>query len=331
MRDLSDSDEDERPQKRYKKFDNWEDEFAHLEKFKNKGIVNHLFDKFGVYFMDLRCVTSGTLLQKHPNYWVFKDYRYKDNTWEKILKQFHGNWSGHDEHMKRADPECVQILKDTLGLSFLEDLGYNGNEYYLVSDNKVLLKYEDKVWTKYERPVVNDRVQFAEFETTNAIRCDMYKKPEVKVYEKTAIKKMLVSPFFLNSFPAEVSIRLTYMDDNQEQKVVFEQDVVEYIGTPYKKCEWSSECSHGNPFTYFAKRRNEINFKNINFSSLEEIIINHVPDKDENYTIVFIDKNGVSVDSTASNTDLKYLVYTNKASWIGTDVPSQTPQEFFHV
>jgi hypothetical protein len=121
------------------------------------------------------------------------------------------------------------------------------------------------------------------------------------------------------------------MDDRQEKKTVFEQDVVEYIGSPYKNCEWTSECSNGKPFTYFTKSRNHIKFKNINFSLVEEIIINHLPDKDENYTIVFIDKNGVSVDSTASKNDLKYLVYVNKASWVGTDVPSKTPKEFFNI
>lgn len=318
MRDLSDSDnEDDHRPKKYKKFDHWEDEYAHLEKFKNKEIVNQLSEQFGVYFMNLRCVNKGTLLQKHPNYWTFDGYRYKDHKWEKILKQFHGNWSGHDEHIKRADPECVQILKDTFGLSFLEDLGYNGSEYYLVDDNKVLLKYEDKVWTKYDRPVVVDKVQIA--------------SAPLEPRERTAIKKILVSPFFLESYPAQVSITITYMDDRQEQKVVFEQDVVEYIGSPYKNCDWSSECNHGSPFTYFVKCRNQIKFKNINFSSLEEIIINHVPDKDENYTIVFIDKNGVSVDSTATKNDMKYLVYNNKTSWIGTDVPSETPKEFFNI
>ena len=333
MRDLSDSDnEDEKPRRKYKKFDNWEDEFAHLEKFKNKEIVNQLSEQFGVYFMNLRCVNKGTLPQKHPNYWVFNGYRYKDHKWEKILKQFNNCWSAHDEHVKRAtdDPECVQILKDTLGLSFLEDIRHNGAEYYLVSDNKVNLKYEDKVWTKYDRPVeIPIMFASAELEVDDLPSTEL--KDYINVYEKTAIKKIAVSPFFLESYPAQVSITITYMDDRQEKKTVFEQDVVEYIGSPYKNCEWTSECSHGKPFTYFTKSRNHIKFKNINFSLLEEIIINHLPDKDENYTIVFIDKNGVSVDSTASKNDLKYLVYVNKASWVGTDVPSKTPKEFFNI
>lgn len=85
MYELSDDEEEDciRPIKQ--KFPTWEDEYAHLQKFKNKKIVKDLKDKFDVNFMDLRCLYPGSIKESHPMYWSFK-------MGNRIFKYFNDEW-----------------------------------------------------------------------------------------------------------------------------------------------------------------------------------------------------------------------------------------------
>ena len=133
------------------KFNTWEEEYNHLEKFKDKILVKALMDKYSVNFMDLRCTDNYNFRLHEDSSQIFK-YDPKTREWDKRMDNFY-SWDQQYDHIEKSkDTEMVESLEKTFGYSFMNDirtLTSNKNfEFYLISDRKTELKYEHKTWTK---------------------------------------------------------------------------------------------------------------------------------------------------------------------------------------
>jgi hypothetical protein len=162
------------------KFETWEEEYNHLEKFKDKTLVKTLMDKYSINFMDLECINKSTMKKHYPDYYNFhlredssQFFKYDPQTceWDKRMANFY-SWDQQYEHVEKSkDTEMVESLEKTFGYSFMNDIRPIKNfEFYLISDRKTQLKYEDKTWTK---SLYCDR--------TKAVRIPMFESSNKKI------------------------------------------------------------------------------------------------------------------------------------------------------
>ncbi len=137
-------------------FETWAEEYAYHQHCKNDLMVQSLRETFGLELIQLKQVFTNTFRHRINR---GDQYKYTGKTWEKLPPKWN-SWYDYDYHVEKAerDPKMVQTLRDTFDLDFINDLRSNGKYYYLVTDGDTFLKYKGEVWTKFPRPVVNDRI-----------------------------------------------------------------------------------------------------------------------------------------------------------------------------
>ena len=146
-------------------FKTWEEEFRHIGMSKDVTLVQTLKDQHGIDFMKLRAVHPKSSV-RDPGYYEFqydtKHIRFDPITKEwKILGDNFTNWAEQHEHLELSkDLEMVELLRDTFGYSFVDDIrAYGDSEFKVIREPQVRLRYRNKEWT---RRVVTD--------TTRAVR-----------------------------------------------------------------------------------------------------------------------------------------------------------------
>lgn len=187
------------------KFDTWEQECNHLEKAKDKTLVKTLMDTYSVNFMDLRCIDSSSLKKYDPKYYEFRLHKGNDRfrydpikcEWEKMMDHFY-SWDEQYKYIEMSkDTEMVESLEKTFGYSFMNDIRSLNNkfEFYLLSERKINLKYEDKTWTK-------------------SLYCDRIKAEHIPEFESrdTKIKSISYGKTCYTTYPCQHYIHLEHED-----------------------------------------------------------------------------------------------------------------------